>query len=492
LKSLFSRLAPWTLPLVVFSTGASAAAQGAKRVAVLTFSGPQAPRARAIVTSAVGQHAVNVTETEMSDARRQLGGNLESDANLANFATLCAADALVDGSIRRERRRWVLVVLVRSGQDGSVVGRAVFPMRNLGGLASVGGAVWGRIGEFVQASAGSGGGAVATATQDTRDDGSDSATTNESDTGQSWTPSTAVGQSSWGSADATSADSATDPAQGPPPDSSISETVSPEEPSETPAGSTAELLDVEGDLSMINRTYSVPVGDEPNPRRYDGGGPELGLGARAYFLALAGLRGTLSAFHVYVGYRRHLSLVTRGTGVSGNEVSAATGENQIELGVALPFRFSEGVQAASLGPYAGYGRLEFSLDATDMATFEETSRLPTMAYGYLVVGAQLLVPLAPPWLQARVAGGYRSVLDVGDEARAALGPDTAGGSGYVLAGGLGGDLAFLVSGLYWMLRAEYFTFSAQFEGDGGSYGPGGLSEDAYWRAGGLVGWRLEG
>jgi len=486
---------------MLLGAGSSAQAQEAKRVAVLTFSGPQGPRARAIVSSAVGQHAETVTETEMNDARRQLGGSLASDANLANFAALLSADALVDGSIRRERRRWVLVVSVHSGADGSVLGRAVFPMRNLGGLGSVGGSVWGRIGDLVQASSRGAGGAVAAAQTARPPDDSGSATEGDStETNRGWTPSSAVGaQSGWGdsgSSDAAGVDDSQSsaPPEDPEPAPAISETVDGGEPAIEPAAAAAELLDVEGDVSMLNRSYSLPVGDEPNPRRYDGGGPEFGLGVRAYFLALAGLRGTLSSFHVYAAYRRHISLETNGEGPPPERepVTAATGESQLELGVALPFRFSDAAQAASLGPYVGYGQFEFSLDKGDMASFEETSRLATMSYGYLVVGAQLLVPLAPPWLSARVGGGYKSVLGVGEEAEGAFGPDTAGGSGYVLSGALGGDLVFLAPGIYWMVRGEYFTFSADFQGDGASWGEGGVSEDAYWRAGGVLGWRLEG
>jgi hypothetical protein len=84
------------------------------------------------------------------------------------------------------------------------------------------------------------------------------------------------------------------------------------------------------------------------------------------------------------------------------------------------------------------------------------------------------------------------VQGVGSEAMDAFGPDTAGGSGFVVGGSLSGEVPFIVPGLYWALQGEYFTFSAEFEGNAPTYGEGGLSEDAYFRAGGALGYRFEG
>ncbi len=515
-----------------------ARAQGAKRVAVLSVTGPQGPRARSIVLSAVGNNAEAVPDGEVDDAKRQVG-SLSTDADIVNFATLVAADALVEGSIRRERRRWVLVLAVRSGDSGSVVGRAVFPMRNLGGLAGVGGAVWGRIGEYVQASnrpagAGSGGTGVAVAAVGSGGGGWGAA---QGGGQQSWTPSAAVGggQQTYGMSGAGTGSgagagpgtgtgsgtgtgtgsgagtgngagtgtgmeasaAATFPPEGAgesptPTEPVLTEIYPTETPEESGPTSAAVWFDLAGDVSFISRDFQLPVGDEPRPRTYQGGGPEFGLALRAYPLAMAGIRGMVSRTHLYGIYRRHLSLETRGVSETGDDVTAATGESQFEIGLALPFVFGDSAQAPSIGPYVGYGTFEFSLDRKDMLEFEEPSRLSTMQYGYVVVGGQLHVGLAPPYLAASLGGGYRSVLGVGTEAMDAFGPDTAGGSGFVLGGSLSGEMPFVVQGLYWALQAEYFTFSAEFEGTEPDYGEGGLSEDAYFRAGGALGFRFEG
>ncbi|MBI2895451.1 MAG: hypothetical protein HYY06_17985 [Deltaproteobacteria bacterium] len=125
-----------------------------KRVVVLKFTGTQAGRARTAVVLGLKRSVILVDEAEFSDALAVAQGPTRPDRIAAACRTM-EVDAVIEGEMHRVSRAWSVEVWVRDCRNGEKVspaGRATFTMRNLGGVHSIAGSLWSRIGAAVVAS----------------------------------------------------------------------------------------------------------------------------------------------------------------------------------------------------------------------------------------------------------------------------------------------------------------------------------------------------
>ena len=153
----WQRMLCWAAAGAVLIAAPTAMAQD--RVAVLGIGGPQGGQARAAVVRQLQRALEVVDQREWNRTASRLGAKGRSPRAIARVAEELGVKAVVDGDLRRAGRRWSLVLTVRDGASGAVVGRESRAMRNLGGVAAAGAAAGRAVLALVEQAEGAAGGA---------------------------------------------------------------------------------------------------------------------------------------------------------------------------------------------------------------------------------------------------------------------------------------------------------------------------------------------
>ena len=106
------------------------AARAAKKVAVLTFSGPRGGAATRLVAKALSRQYRVVSNGAFVSAAKKRGANPRRDKGRVIAARALRVAAYITGSVKRRGARWMLQVKVHSGRNGRVMGRTSLPLRS--------------------------------------------------------------------------------------------------------------------------------------------------------------------------------------------------------------------------------------------------------------------------------------------------------------------------------------------------------------------------
>lgn len=127
-----ARLAVAALTLfALIWTGAASIAhaqRGGTRIVVGEFSGPGSSKVRTAVVRALSKRrGVNiVSQRDADEAAENLGVDWNESSGAAAVASELRVNAYIDGSVARQRGRWVARLRVRSGETGEVVAEPTF------------------------------------------------------------------------------------------------------------------------------------------------------------------------------------------------------------------------------------------------------------------------------------------------------------------------------------------------------------------------------
>ncbi len=121
------------------------AAWAAKKVVVLSFSGPRGGAASRMVARALRGRFTVVSQGQFSAAGRRAGASIRSTRGRVKAARVLRVAAIISGSIKRVGSRWVLRVMVHNGANGRNMGIATFPLRGARVDAGTGRRVPGRL-----------------------------------------------------------------------------------------------------------------------------------------------------------------------------------------------------------------------------------------------------------------------------------------------------------------------------------------------------------
>lgn len=106
---------------LIFSLGGVSAAQAGRNVVVRDFQGPKAKKLRGDVVKVLKKRGHRIIPTsEFEDAIQRFGGGDGADS-ISKAAASVSADAVVEGTVRRKKKRVSLRLELRSGTTGEVV-----------------------------------------------------------------------------------------------------------------------------------------------------------------------------------------------------------------------------------------------------------------------------------------------------------------------------------------------------------------------------------
>lgn len=440
---------------------ASAYAQAPGPVVVYDFRGPQSSSVYRALVRNLGQNGVQLVEPGIvADAVGRLGlGRTLSDEEAVMLARELGAVAVIEGRVRRQRRRWRASIRVRNGFDGTIVGTGSWGGRTVRTLRGVGRNGYDRLAPHL-------------------------AQTRAPGRVIQRNP-TPTGEIPWWQRDEITPARSEEPEE-PPDDERDDE---PSEPVEDSNRYDAFRISLGGGtlwrgMSTTVRVYSNRRGLNPavpsvetidETRTYVGPGiGHLELGGRAEVYPGAfdesqsfPFLGLLFAFAHSAGVQSEGQ-----DRVTGEDV--VLGTNQYELLVAARFRyrFGEARREPELRLDAGYGLFDFSINTNDLQRVLLPTIVPPMQHGYVHLGAGLSYGVAPPYLTLGVEVFGRIGTNIGVDTRNVWGTRTAPSNGM----GLGVDARVdIADGFFTTLSLQYFMFSTDFQGQVGCVQEGGCT-----------------
>jgi hypothetical protein len=487
------------LVLIVASlaTLAPLPAHAETKVAVLRFAGPQAARLRTGFVANLEQQAgiVLVDQDEITRTQNAMGlRRLRRDRDYARVGAEVGVAAFVEGRVSRRRRRWSLIVRVRSGQDGSLLGTATWGGRNPGALSAVRRNGYERIAEYLELA-----GESAPAAS------GDAATTSDRPWYASGRPTSGGPTRVEMPADGDGAGDAEDDERPPalrgdgddpdePPDDDDDE-----EPAADGArtewfvvkllgGTLARSMTAEAEVRnecvmgaggmVTGRSCREPSATGTNiqeTRSYGSnflGHGELGLGVEIYPGALPdgqpvpwlGLVGSFryGLFLNTIGCRARPRAFDDCTEVDRFEIP--TSQLELYVGARGRYRFGEGPSGLEMFADVGYGRFHFGFDIDALKDLEVLSIVPPLEYSYLQVGLGATYGIVPTYFTAGFRFDYRFGLDVGTDAKKVWGVLTSDMSGLLLAIDLRSDAPYIYPGVHFGLTVELFRFTTTYQG----------------------------
>lgn len=109
--------------------GAAWAADAKPRLAVVSFTGPQAKQAEAVVVRTLRKKATLIPSTSWDKSAKKLFARTHSAEDIAAVADDVGAKIVVTGILKRDGRNWQLSVSVRDGKTGKPHDRLHYPVK---------------------------------------------------------------------------------------------------------------------------------------------------------------------------------------------------------------------------------------------------------------------------------------------------------------------------------------------------------------------------
>src|SRR5207302_2561203 len=105
-------------------------ANGEKPVlSVVPFQGPQSKQAEAVVVRTLRKKASIVPQATWMKAQRKLFAPSHSSEDIAAVAEDVGAEVVITGIVKRDGKRWQLIVSVRDGKTGKTRERLRYPLK---------------------------------------------------------------------------------------------------------------------------------------------------------------------------------------------------------------------------------------------------------------------------------------------------------------------------------------------------------------------------
>lgn len=445
--------------LLLASAPVEAQPQPAQRVIVERFRGPRgSAMRRALVRDLEDNGVFVIDESEVRDASRRLGiGRRPTDAEYVDLARELNAVAILEGRVRRRRRRWIGSVRVRNGADGVELGTESWGGRTAASLSGVGRSGHARLSDYLA---------------------------------QARSPAAVVaepGETPWYQRREVEA---------PPP---IEEPVE-EAPPRAPSSRYEALrLGLGGgtlfrSMATRARVYSAQHGRvdcRTDPCRDTGTGEVVDPATATFDQSRSYQSGGIGHFEpglygelypgafgdqafpylgLLVSFSHSLGLKTNGFLEADPAIGVEVPTSQLELFVGARFRhlLGEGDGAPMLRLTAGYDYFTFDLGATELQTVERDTIIPPMEHGSLVIGAGIELVALPEWVFLTLDVAGRVGVSQGVTTRNVWGTDTGPSNGFSSAFELRVEVPDVVPGaLFFAASVRYFFFVTDFRGQVG-------------------------
>ena len=438
------------------SRAGTASQSGAIRVIVERFRGTRAGTARSLlVQDLTSAGFVVIPDIEVEQATSSLGiSGRPTDAQLVELARALRATASIDGRVARARRAWSLIVRVRNGADGSVLGSESWGGRSTSAIDGVGRSGAERLGGYLrQARPPSQPRAVTPPPRqdpldaetptgrrydddDDDDDGEDEGTSSGTahggeryDTGHLMVS----GGSLWRS-----------------------------------IATTVDVYAGQHDL-----TSATPEAIVQQDRRYFSAGighAELGAEADVYPGAFGDQAfpylGLLVAF-------RNSAFLSTTAPVDQIDDTISLPTNQFDLRVGLRGRYRVGPRRGDMTLFvdAGYSLSSFTFATDELAQVARAVIVPPMDYHSIEVGLGFDVALVRDALSFALYGRGRIGVALGGMARNVWGTESSPANGFIVGAELRHDATWIARGAFLALRVEYTQFITRFRGQPACFMP---------------------
>ncbi len=452
-----------------------------ERVAVLGFSGPEAPAARAAVIRAVRQEYDVVDLPEWMRAVVELNARGSSPRNLQRVAESLGVRAIVTGGVRRVRRQFRVNVVVRDGATGEVIGRGGRAMRSASRASATGSALGHRVLVIIGTARGASSRgdhgppeaeheAEYPERRDREPDIEDAEP--DSDDIERARPPDDDGRYENDEGERPQADDVEEaPRRGARREWEQDGDREHEERDDrdrdggnqrtTPHG----WLDLSIEINGASRSFTVPIDPETDTVGRDAARsesniyPEIGTRLVFYF---GGLFTDTWPANIGVEGSFHHHLFLR---IMNRERDQEVISEEYSLTVGLNYRIVVGnsERGVTLWPRFGYGRFFFFLGDVG------NDIVPPFVYDHLYIGLNVYVPIATRHVGIDLGASYLAVLRIGDHATDAYNaegqfPTT---HGFQILAGLSGEIA---AGLRWRLAFELQGFYSTHRGTGSGWG----------------------
>ena len=235
------------------------------------------------------------------------------------------------------------------------------------------------------------------------------------------------------------------------------------------------LVDVQGGFRVTWRSYSFRALDGTTPVTYTTETPYPGAVVNAQVRPFhenrtKALQGVGAALDFSYG-----RLTSKFRDSAGIEQRFESAETHVGLDATYHYAFGDGPRGVIAGARVGFDHHAFQV-GENPATKSSVRSTPR-------AGADVLVPLAPPYVSARAGALWLFAPDPGEEERAEYGEDAKGG-GFRVEVGAGNRLAG-EGGLQYELGFHLVRYSDTYAG--GRYG-GGEAEEQYYGVGATAGY----
>jgi hypothetical protein len=418
------------LLLVVVTTSLlpTLAVAAKKRVVVLPFAGPSAGTARQGVAAALGRKATQIPPATFTSAAQKLGADVAAAEGIVTTCSKVRCDAVVKGTVKKNKRRYTVTVTVYNGGTGEVIGSRSATVRGPRKVGAAGSAIGAKCvafvaqGKFVKAKA---------KPKPPPPKPEPPVVARKTDDVPVFKPEPEVKHKR----KKRKSD-----------DDEEEEGVSKRATVGYPG-----LFNVSFAMGLSMRSCTVSGSDAAKDTSYDGGiFPEFTLHADLYPMAFF-LKNFARNIGLGIAYTRHLSISTKPT-ADPNAATVDTTSQELLFDLRVRWAFWDKPTTPVIRGFFGFGLRDFELGVNTV--------LASMKYRFLYVGLEGNVPLGTPYVALHAGFDVRPLLGVGDEALKVLG-NRSGGLGYSFRGGVSGQVIF---GIYYFLDVEYLRFGVNFDG----------------------------
>lgn len=425
--------------------GEAAPESGAVRVIVERFRGTRASTARSLlVQDLTSAGFVVIPDAEVDQAAEAAGfsGRLTDD-QLVELARTLRAAASIDGRVARARRAWSLIVRVRNGADGSVLGSESWGGRSTSAIDGVGRTGAQRLDGYLRAARVPAETHVAAAPRHYEpvdeevpndDEGEDEEEPPPSDTDRYDTGRFMLsGGTLW---------------------RSLATTVDVYAGQHDAGSATPEAI-----VQQDRRYYSAGIGHA-----------ELG-GEADIFPGAFGDQG-----FPYLGFLvafRNSAFLSTTAPVDGTDETISLPTNQFELRVGVRGRYRVGPRRGDMMLFAdaGYSLSSFTFGTDELAQVARAFIVPPMDYHSIELGLGFDVAIIRDALSIALYGRGRIGVAIGGMARNVWGSDASPANGFTAGLELRHDATWIARGAFASVRFEYTQYITRFRGQPSCFMP---------------------
>lgn len=472
------------LALVTVAWATPGRAETPKRVVVEPFSGTEATSLRAALIEDLQQQpsVVMVPLPEVNEAKRRL--KLRSLTRSKDYRRLSHAlnvAVFVSGSVRRDRRSWVLAVRVRNGATGEVEATPSWSGRTLAALRTVRRTAYQRLAKAMAASEPAGPeaervkapvAAVAVLPAGAGNGAATGAATNVAD------PQGTAAAPWFSGIEPTASSPIANPVETAAAESAVQPTDRNQRWEAFSLGLEFGFLfrDLSAQAGVFERFRNPMLATTNNnviseTRKYQSGAPGgMELGVRAEFYPGAFGRRQLFPWLGVVGSFHHsLALGLDGPpctqpGCPTMPVSLGVTQSELYAGLRGRVRFKHPQHGPRLFFDVGFDQFRFMLDSNDLAQTDRSTIVPPLVYNTVQFGAGVRFSLVRTYLIMSLNAGGRFGLSLGDGARRIWGTQTKAGHGVLLGMELRSEAPYLFRGAYWTFNTQFFGYFTKFRG----------------------------